>query len=47
MIIIMEANAPEDAVNQVIGAVESEGFRPFLNPGVERKVIAVLGVVNA
>ncbi|HEX2949650.1 MAG TPA: 3-deoxy-7-phosphoheptulonate synthase [Armatimonadota bacterium] len=47
MIIIMEANAPEEAVNQVINAVEAEGFRPFVNPGVERAVIAVLGVVNA
>lgn len=46
MIIIMEAYAPEDAVNAVISAVEAEGFRPFLNPGVERAVIAVLGVVN-
>ena len=47
MIIIMEANAPEEAVNQVLSAVEAEGFRPFVNPGVERAVIAVLGVVHA
>jgi 3-deoxy-7-phosphoheptulonate synthase len=43
----MEANAREEAVTLVIDAVEAEGFRPFLNPGVERAVIAVLGVVNA
>jgi 3-deoxy-7-phosphoheptulonate synthase len=43
----MEAKASEDAVSQVISAVETEGFRPFINPGVERAVIAVLGVVNA
>lgn len=47
MIIIMEANAAEAAVNEVINAVAAEGFRPFLNPGVERKVIAVLGIINA
>ena len=47
MIIIMEEGAPEAAVNQVIAAIEAEGFRPFINPGVERKVIAVIGVVNA
>lgn len=47
MIIIMEEGASEEAVSLVIGAVEAEGFRPFINPGVERKVIAVIGVVNA
>lgn len=47
MIIIMEANAPQCAIDEVINGVEQEGFRPFLNPGVERKVIAVLGIVNA
>ena len=47
MIIIMEANAPQSAIDEVIKGVEQEGFRPFLNPGVERTVIAVLGVVNA
>lgn len=43
----MEANAPQSAIDEVIKGVEQEGFRPFLNPGVERTVIAVLGVVNA
>ena len=47
MIIIMEADAPRSAIDDVIQAVEQEGFRPFLNPGVERTVIAVLGIVNA
>ncbi len=47
MIIIMEEGAPEELINLVIGAVETEGLRPFVNPGVERTVIAVLGVVNA
>jgi 3-deoxy-7-phosphoheptulonate synthase len=43
----MEENAPEKAIQDVLRAVEAEGFRPFLNPGVERAVIAVLGVVSA
>lgn len=47
VIIIMEQHAPEDAIQRVIEAVAAEGFRPFVNPGVERKVIAVLGVVDA
>ncbi|MHB9132128.1 MAG: 3-deoxy-7-phosphoheptulonate synthase [Armatimonadota bacterium] len=46
MIIIMEEHASDEAVRGIISAVETEGFRPFVNPGVERKVIAVLGVVN-
>ena len=46
MIIIMEEGAPEEDVNRVITAIEAEGLRPFVNPGVERKVIAVIGVVN-
>ncbi|MHB9024104.1 MAG: 3-deoxy-7-phosphoheptulonate synthase [Armatimonadota bacterium] len=46
MIIIMEQHAPEEYVRAVISAVEAEGFKPFTNPGVERKVIAVLGVVD-
>lgn len=46
MIIIMEAHAPQQAIDEMIRAVEAEGFKPFINPGVERTVIAVLGVVN-
>ncbi|GAC1435067.1 MAG: 3-deoxy-7-phosphoheptulonate synthase [Chloroflexota bacterium] len=46
MVIIMQVNAPEDDVREVIRQVEETGFRPFINPGVERKVIAVLGEVN-
>jgi 3-deoxy-7-phosphoheptulonate synthase len=42
----MEEGAPDQAVNEVISMIEAEGFKPFVNPGVERKVIAVLGVVN-
>lgn len=46
MVIVMEVGAPEADVQQVIARVEETGFRPFINPGVERKVIAVLGEVN-
>ncbi|OPZ85662.1 MAG: Phospho-2-dehydro-3-deoxyheptonate aldolase [bacterium ADurb.Bin429] len=46
MIIIMEEGAPRQAIDEMIAAVEAEGFQPFVNPGVERTVIAVLGVVN-
>ena len=43
MIIIMESKASQPEVEAVIHEVESTGFRPFVNPGTERKVIAVLG----
>ncbi len=43
----MEEGASEEAVSQILAAVEAEGLRPFINPGVERKVIAIIGVVNA
>jgi 3-deoxy-7-phosphoheptulonate synthase len=47
MVIIMQAGAPEAEVEAVIAAVEEAGFRPFVNPGVERKVIALLGAMDA
>ena len=47
MVIIMQAGAPETEVEAVIRAVEEAGFRPWVNPGVERKVIALLGAVDA
>jgi len=46
MVIIMKVGAPEGDVQAVLRQVEETGFRPFINPGVERKVIAVLGEVN-
>ncbi len=46
MVIVMEQGAPAPQVEAVIDAVQQAGFTPFVNPGVERKVIAVLGVVN-
>lgn len=42
----MEEGAPTTAIDAVVRAIEAEGLRPFINPGVERKVIAVIGVVN-
>ena len=47
MVIIMQAGAPEEEVEAVVKAVEKAGFRPWVNPGVERKVIALLGAVDA
>jgi 3-deoxy-7-phosphoheptulonate synthase len=46
MIIIMRQGAPEEEVSRVVQEVERTGFRPFINPGVERKVIALLGEVD-
>jgi 3-deoxy-7-phosphoheptulonate synthase len=46
MIIIMKQGASEAEVTSVVRSVEQTGFRPFINPGVERKVIALLGEVN-
>lgn len=47
MVIIMQAGAPDAEVEAVIQAVQRAGFRPWVNPGVERKVIALLGAVDA
>ncbi len=46
MIIVMKLHASQVEVDGVTSAVEASGFRPFLNPGVERRVIAVLGEVD-
>jgi 3-deoxy-7-phosphoheptulonate synthase len=47
MVIIMEQGAEAAQVDRVIEVVQNEGFNPFVNPGVERKVIAVLGVIDS
>jgi len=47
MIIIMRTDAVLRQVEEVIQAVHRAGFRSFINPGVERKVIALLGAVDA
>jgi 3-deoxy-7-phosphoheptulonate synthase len=46
VIIIMRPEASEAEVAEVVRQVEATGFRPFINPGVERKVIALLGEVD-
>jgi 3-deoxy-7-phosphoheptulonate synthase len=47
MVIVMQQGAPQEQVQAVIETVETQGFTAFVNPGVERKVIAVLGVVDS
>jgi 3-deoxy-7-phosphoheptulonate synthase len=46
MVIVMKMGASDAQVQNVVNEVEASGFRPFINPGVERKVIAVLGEVD-
>lgn len=46
MIIIMDIDATPEQVREVEQEIERVGLRPFMNPGVERKVIAVLGEVD-
>jgi 3-deoxy-7-phosphoheptulonate synthase len=46
MVIIMKLGATAVELDAVMAAVTDSGFRPFLNPGVERKVVAVLGEVD-
>lgn len=46
MIIIMNLHAAPEEVREVEQEIERIGLRPFTNPGVERKVIAVLGEVD-
>jgi len=47
MIIIMQTQATPEQVRAVEDEIEHIGLRPFINPGVERKVIAVLGALDA
>jgi 3-deoxy-7-phosphoheptulonate synthase len=47
MVIVMQQGAPAAQVEAVVETVQQKGFTPFVNPGVERKVIAVLGVVDS
>ncbi len=46
MIIIMDPRATGEEVESVKTEIETIGFRPFMNPGVERTVIAVLGELD-
>ena len=42
----MSPSATEEEIHLVQHEIEATGFRPFMNPGVERKVIAVLGELD-
>lgn len=42
----MDPGAAPDEVKTVEQEIERMGLRPFINPGVERKVIAVLGEID-
>jgi len=46
LIIIMDTHATDDESRSVQEEIRRIGLRPFVNPGVERKVIAVLGEVD-
>jgi 3-deoxy-7-phosphoheptulonate synthase len=46
MVIVMEAGASAGQLGAVLERVTTSGFRPHVNDGVERKVIAVLGEVD-
>ncbi|MDH7480886.1 MAG: 3-deoxy-7-phosphoheptulonate synthase [Armatimonadota bacterium] len=47
MIIIMKTSATPEQIKAVESEICNIGLRPFINPGVERKVIAVLGALDA
>ncbi len=47
MIIIMKTSATPEEIKAVENEITDIGLRPFINPGVERKVIAVLGALDA
>src|SRR6266567_242733 len=46
VVIIMRTNAGEAELAEVVRIVEQNGFRAYINPGVERKVVAALGEVD-
>jgi 3-deoxy-7-phosphoheptulonate synthase len=46
MVIVMKASASESELGEVLSLVEASGFRPHINDGVERKVVALLGEVD-
>lgn len=46
MIIVMDPKASGEEVDAVKKEIKKIGFKPFMNPGVQRKVIAVLGELD-
>ncbi len=47
MIIIMRTEATPEQVQEIENEIQRMECKPFINPGVERKVIAVLGALDA
>lgn len=43
MIIILKPNVPEQHIAEVLQHIVAAGLKPFLSPGVERTIIAVIG----
>jgi 3-deoxy-7-phosphoheptulonate synthase len=43
MIIVMEKNAPTDAITMITGKLEDKGFQVHLSQGVERTIIGAIG----
>ena len=46
MVIICKPGASDEQIEEVVQHMKDAGLTAFVNPGVERKVIAVLGVVD-
>src|SRR4051812_26033281 len=46
VVVVMRTDASESQLAEVLQKIEDSGLRPFVNPGVERKVVAVLGEVD-
>jgi len=46
MVIVMQQGASEAQIQAVMDEIQELGYTPFVNPGVERKVIAILGAVE-
>jgi len=47
MVIIMRTDARPQDVEAVVELVQRSGFQAFINPGVERKVVALIGALDA
>jgi len=46
MIVVMKKDASQEDIERVKKTIRMAGLKPFVNPGVERKVIAVLGEIT-
>ena len=43
MIIVMESNATESELDEILDLIEEEGFEAHLSPGVEKTIIGLIG----